>query len=141
MIGRGIPLKEMLPLSEVQPYLPTQAAQFSGPGKQAIALYCPDWSEPLLTVLECRPGAYEAAWHFAPAQRAHVLEVIYEGLTPIRIALVDGIHNQVLASLARGSALVLSPYPLYRDYEDQQVENLFDPDRSLALPELPNPLG
>lgn len=128
-------------MPQEQPYLPTQAAEFSGPGKQAIVLYCPDWTKPLLALLQSRPTAYEAAWRFAPEQRAHVLEVTYEGADPIRIALVDGIHNSIIVGLARGRALVLSPYPLYRDYEDQVVEHLFDPEQSLALPELPNILG
>lgn len=128
-------------MTRSQPFLPTQAAQFSGPGKQAIALYCPDWSGALLSILESHPTAYEAVWHFAPEHRAHVLEVTYDGAEPIRIALVDGIHNQVLASLARGNALVLSPFRLYRDFDGQQGIELFDPDRSLALPELPSPLG
>lgn len=121
-----------------QPYLPSQAAEFSGPGKQAIVLYCPDWTEPLLALLEARPGGYEAAWRFAPEQRAHVLEVTYEGAEPVRIALVDGIHNAVIAALVKGRALVLSPYPLYREYENQEISHLFDPEQSLVLPELPS---
>lgn len=119
-----------------QPYLPTQAAEFSGPGKQAIVLYCPQWTERLLALLASRPSAYEAAWRFAPEQRAHLLEVTYEGAEPIQIALVDGIHNPVIAAIARGHALILSPHRLYRENEEQQVE-LFDPDQSLALPQLP----
>lgn len=121
-----------------QPYLPTQAAEFSGPGKQAIVLYCPDWTERLLALLASRPTAYEATWRFAPEQRAHVLEVAYEGAEPIQIALVDGIHNAVIASLARGRPLVLSPHPLYRECETQEVEGFFDPEQSLVLPELPS---
>lgn len=128
-------------MAEPQPYFPTQAAQFSGPGKQAIALYCPDWSGHLLAILALRPAAYEAAWHFAPEQRAHVLEVAYAGAPGLRIALVDGVHNQVIASLARGSALVLSPFRLYLDFEGQTGVELFDPDRALALPQLPGLSG
>lgn len=120
-----------------QPYLPTQAAEFSGPGKQAIVLYCPDWGQALLALLESRPTAYEAAWRFAPEQRAHVLEIAYEGAQPIQIALVDGVHNAVIASLALGRALVLSPYPLYRE-EQSSGPDLFSPERSLVLPELPS---
>ncbi|MFZ5824370.1 MAG: hypothetical protein ACOY94_08590 [Bacillota bacterium] len=127
-------------MSHAQPYLPTQAAEFSGPGKQAIVLYCPDWTAPILALLASRPTAYEAAWRFAPEQRAHLLEVDYEGAEPIAIALVDGVHNAVIASLARGRALVLSPHPLYREYEGQAVDQLFDPEQSLLLPELPSPL-
>jgi hypothetical protein len=119
-------------------YLPTQAAEFSGPGKMAIALYCPGWTDHLLALLQRRPPAYEAAWRFAPEQRAHVLEIAYEGAEPLQIALVDGIHNAVIAALVRGRALVLSPYRLYRDEENQTVEPLFDPERSLVLPQLPN---
>ncbi|MFZ5814210.1 MAG: hypothetical protein ACOY93_02750 [Bacillota bacterium] len=127
-------------MPQAEPFVPTQAAQFSGPGKQAIVIYCPDWTERLLALLASRPTAYEAAWRFAPEQRAHLLEVAYEGAEPIQIALVDGVHNAVIAALARGSALVLSPHRLYRDYEEQQVA-LFDPEQSLALPELPSILG
>lgn len=128
-------------MSQDQPYLPTQAAEFSGPGKHAIVLYCPAWTEPLLKLLQSRPTAYEAAWRFVPEQRAHVLEVAYEGAEPIRIALADGVHNAVIAALAKGRALVLSPYRLYRDHETQEVEHLFDPEQSLVLPELPSLLG
>lgn len=128
-------------MPQEQPYLPTQAAEFSGPGRQAIVLYSPHWTQALLALVQSRPTTYEAAWRFAPEQRAHVLEVTYEGAEPIQIALVDGIHNPVIASLARGRALVLSPYPLYREQEEQQVEQLFDPEQSLLLPELPSLLG
>ncbi len=123
-------------MPEPQPYLPTQAAAFSGPGKAAIVLYCPDWTEPLLALLVTRPAAYEAAWRFAAEQRAHILEITYEGAEPIQIALVDGTHNAVIASLARGRALVLSPYPLYKEGESSGPR-LFDPETSLVLPELP----
>lgn len=125
-------------MSHTQPYLPTQAAEFSGPGKQAIVLYCPDWTERILALLASRPAAYEAAWRFAPEQRAHLLDVAYEGAEPVQIGLVDGVHNAVIASLARGRALVLSPYPLYRESEGQAVYQLFDPEQSLLLPELPS---
>jgi len=121
---------------EPQPYLPTQAAEFSGPGKAAIVLYCPDWTEPLLALLASRPTSYEAAWRYAQEERAHVLELCYEGAEPLQIGLVDGTHNAVIASLARGRALVLSPYPLYREGESSGP-GLFDPAVSLLLPELP----
>lgn len=122
-------------------YAPTQAAEFSGPGKQALVLYSPDWSELVLQVLRERPAAYEAAWSFMPERRAHVLEVAYEGGPTIHVALIDGIHNQVLAKVARGCALVLSPFPIYREHEDQVVEKLFAPEESVVLPQLPSPLG
>ncbi|HYF94025.1 MAG TPA: hypothetical protein VD969_17560 [Symbiobacteriaceae bacterium] len=116
---------------------PTQAAEFSGPGKHAVVLYTPDWSAAVLAALRTRPTAYEAAWHFEPERRAHVLTVRYEGGPAIAIALIDGIHNAVLAQVARGGALVLSPYPLYRDPPDQTDVPLFSPEESLVLPELP----
>lgn len=122
-------------------HAPTQAAEFSGPGKHAIVLYTPDWSETVLEVLRLKPTGYEAGWRFMEERRAHVLEVVYTDGPTIQIALVDGVHNQVLAKLARGCALVLSPFPLYRDYEDQIVEKLFSPDESVVLPQLPSPLG
>jgi hypothetical protein len=131
----------LLPLSTPFAFAPTQAAEFSGPGKHAIVLYTPNWSETVLEVLRRKPTAYEAAWSFQEDQRAHVLEVTYEGGPAVRIALVDGVHNAILALLARGSALVLSPFPIYREHEDQVVEKLFSPEESLALPQLPNPLG
>jgi hypothetical protein len=122
-------------------FAPTQAAEFSGPGKHAIVLYSPDWADSVLMVLQTRPAAYEAAWSFAEDRRAHVLNVDYAGGPSISVALIDGIHNAVLAKLARGAALVLSPFPLYRDTPEQQVDRLFDPDEAVVLPELPNPLG
>ena len=122
-------------------YAPTQAAEFSGPGKQAVVLYAPAWADEVLAVLQLKPTAYEAAWSFDEARRAHVLQVSYEGGPALGVALIDGIHNAVLAKVVRGSALVLSPYPLYRDPPDQAVERLFEPELSLVLPELPNPLG
>jgi len=120
-------------------HLPTQAAEFSGPDRQAVAIFCPGWTEPLLALLADRPSAYEAAWRFAPEERAHVLEVVYEGAAPLRIALVDGVHNQIIASLARGRALVLSPYPLYR--EPGWEGEMFAPETSLVLPSLPSLLN
>ncbi|MDB4895785.1 MAG: hypothetical protein JWN15_2047, partial [Firmicutes bacterium] len=93
-------------------HVPTQAAEFSGPGRHAIVLYAPEWSEALLEVLRMKPLAYEASWRFNEERRAHVLTVAYEGGPTLQVALVDGIHNQVLALLVRGSALVLSPFPL-----------------------------
>lgn len=120
-------------------HLPTQAAEFSGTDRQAIAIYCPGWTESLLALLADRPAAYEAAWRFAPGERAHVLEVIYEGAEPLRIALVDGVHNQLIAALVRGRALVLSPFPLYR--EPGWEGELFAPETSLVLPTLPSLLS
>lgn len=117
---------------------PTQAAEFSGPGKHAIVLYTPDWSEAVLDVLRLKPSAYEASWHFQAERRAHVLEVIYDQGPTIQVALIDGIHNTVIARLAQGAALVLSPYPLYREPPDAEVEHLFSPEESLALPDLPS---
>ncbi|MBP2016794.1 hypothetical protein J2Z79_000167 [Symbiobacterium terraclitae] len=117
-------------------HLPTQAAEFSGPARQAVAIYCPGWTESLLALLADRPTAYEAAWRFAPEQRAHVLEVVYEGAAPLRIALVDGVHNQLIAALVRGRTLVLSPFPLYR--EPGWEGELFAPETSLVLPTLPS---
>lgn len=128
-------------MSQSQPFLPTQAAEFSGPGKQAIVIYCPDWTDRLLALLASRPSAYEATWQFAPAERAHVLTVTYEGAEPLQVALVDGVHNAIISSLARDRALVLSPHRLYREYESQEVAQLFDPEESLVLPELPSILG
>lgn len=122
-------------------FAPTQAAEFSGPGKHAVVLYTPDWQETILAVLAARPASYDAAWSFQAERRAHVLQIEYQDGPMIRVALIDGIHNAVIAQLARGSALVLSPYPLYRDPPDQAVPHLFDPEISLALPELPNPLS
>lgn len=121
-------------------FAPTQAAEFSGPGRHAVVLYTPDWSAPVLEVLHARPASYEAAWHFEPERRAHVLTVTYAGGPVLAVALIDGIHNSVLASVVRGSALVLSPYPLYREPPDQPVERLFSPDESIVLPQLPSPL-
>ncbi len=121
-------------------YAPTQAAEFSGPGKHAIVLYTPEWTDAVLEVLRKKPAGYEAAWHFEPGRRAHVLEVAYDGGPVIQIALIDGIHNLVLAKVVRGCALVLSPYPLYREPPDQEVERLFSPEESVVLPELPSPL-
>jgi hypothetical protein len=120
---------------------PTQAAEFSGPGKRAIVLYAPDWSQAILETLNDRPTAYEAAWSYQAERRAHVLQISYSPGPTISIALIDGIHNQVFALLAKGSALVLSPYPLYKDPEGPEPKNLFDPEISLVLPELPSPLG
>lgn len=124
-----------------RPFIPTQAAQFSGPGKAAIALYCPHWAELLLPLLTTRPAAYEAAWRFDEAARAHVLEVAYENGPTLQIALVDGVHNAVIASLARGAALVLSPHPLYREEGPASGLPLFSPEESLVLPDLPSLLG
>jgi hypothetical protein len=122
-------------------HAPTQAAEFSGPGREAIALYTPQWTETLLDVLRRRPTAYEAAWQFNPERRAHLLQVEYEGGPQIQIALIDGIHNAVIARLAGGAALVLSPYPLYPDPADQgAAQRLFSPEESLVLPKLPSPL-
>jgi len=117
-------------------YVPAQAAEFSGPGRQAIAIYCPGWTDAILALLALRPTAYEAAWRFAPAERTHVLEIAYEGAAPLRIALVDGVHNGLIAALVRGRALVLSPYPLYR--EPGWEGELFSPETSLTLPNLPS---
>jgi hypothetical protein len=117
-------------------FAPTQAAEFSGPGKHAVVLYAPDWSGAVLDILEARPPAYEAAWQFEPERRAHVLTVTYEGGLQLAVALIDGIHNAVIAQVLKGSALVLSPYPLYRD-PPEEVTELFSPDLSLVLPELP----
>lgn len=122
-------------------YAPTQAAEFSGPDKHAVVLYSPEWSETVLAVLRERPAAYEAAWHFNPERRAHVLQVDYENGPSVGVALLDGVHNQVFALLAIGSALVLSPFPLYRETDDQVVDKLFSPDESIVLPTLPNPLA
>ncbi|HYG59622.1 MAG TPA: hypothetical protein VD902_16280 [Symbiobacteriaceae bacterium] len=125
----------------IQAHAPTQAASFSGPGKQAVVLYAPAWGDTLLEVLQRKPSAYEASWSFEEERRAHVLRIAYEGGPEIGIALIDGIHNAILAQVVKGSALVLSPHPLYRDPPDQPVEQLFEPELSLVLPELPNPLG
>ena len=121
-------------------YAPTQAAEFSGPGKHAVVLYTPDWREAVLAVLGARPGSYEAAWHFAPERRAHVLTVTYEGGLQLSVALIDGVHNAVLAQVVRGSALVLSPYPLYPEPPEQTLAKAFTPEESLVLPQLPSPL-
>lgn len=120
---------------------PTQAAEFSGSGRQAIALYTPQWTEELLEVLRRKPTAYEAVWQFNAERRAHLLLVEYEAGPQIQIALIDGIHNAVIARLAAGAALVLSPYPLYPDPSDQGAAvRLFSPEESLMLPKLPSPL-
>lgn len=117
-------------------YSPTQAVEFSGPERNAIAIYCPGWTDLILALLQERPAAYEAVWRFAPEERAHVLEVCYEGAEPFHIALVDGQHNGLIRALSRGRALVLSPHPLYRaaDWEG----DLFSPDTSLVLPQVPS---
>ncbi len=128
--------RECQALTASPAYLPTQAAEFSGPDRQAIVIFCPGWTEPLLALLEKRPTAYEAAWRYAADERAHVLEVAYEGADPLRIALVDGVHNQLIAALVRGRALVLSPYPIYG--EPGWEGELFAPETSLALPTLPS---
>ncbi len=127
-------------MPEIAAHAPTQAAEFSGPGKQAIVLYTPAWSEAVLEVLRTKPNAYEASWRFHDGRRAHVLEVAYENGPTIHVALVDGIHNQVVARLARGCALVLSPFPLYREHPDEQDVKLFTPEESVVLPQLPSPL-
>lgn len=128
-------------MSEVTAHAPIQAAEFSGPGKQAIVLYTPEWSEAVLEVLRVKPSAYEASWQFNPERRAHVLQVAYESGPTVHIALIDGVHNQVLARLARGSALVLSPFPIYRENPDDVDVKLFDPEESVVLPQLPSPLS
>lgn len=133
-------------------YTPTQAAEFSGSGKHAVVLYAPNWLEPVLQILAMRPEAYEADWHYEPERKAYVLTVTFEGAPALAVALVDGVHGPVLAKVARGSALVLSPYPLFPDAPDQPDQathqalppgapRFFDPAVSLLLPTLPNPLG
>lgn len=131
-------------------HTPTQAAEFSGAGKQAVVLYTPQWQDPVLQVLQSRPAAYEAAWKYDPDRRAYVLTVTFEGAPAMAIALVDGVHGPVLAKVARGAALVLSPYPLFPDPNDPAAAQdgqppgaprFFDPEVSLLLPTLPNPLG
>jgi hypothetical protein len=122
-------------------YVPTQAAEFSGPGKQAVVLYAPDWAEVVLAALRRRPPSYEAAWSFEQERRAHVLQVEYEGGPVLRIALLDGVHNAVFAKFAKGCAMAISPYPLYGDSPEDRPAQLFSPEESLILPELPNPLG
>lgn len=121
------------------PFAPTQAAAFSGPGKQAIALWAPGWDQTLLDVLRQRPASYEAAWLYDEQSRAHVLAIDWEAGPSLQVALVDGIHNQLLAQLVKGAALALSPHRLYREYEEQDVE-LFDPALAVMLPSLPSPL-
>lgn len=123
-------------MTQQSAYLPTQGAEFSGPDRHAVVLYSPGWTDRLLSLLEQRPTAYEAVWHFLPSERSHVLEVTYEGDSPLRIALVDGVHNALIASLVKGRALVLSPFPLYQ--QGATEEELFAPERSLLLPQLPN---
>jgi hypothetical protein len=124
---------------------PVQAAEFSGAGKQAVVLYAPDWAETILPILQSRPAAYEADWHYDPDRKAYVLTVTYEGAQPFAIALVDGVHGPVLAKVAGGAALVLSPYPLFPDEATENAgeaaPRYFDPTVSLLLPSLPNPLG
>lgn len=127
-------------LTEAYAHAPTQAAEFSGPGKQAIVLFSPDWTDEVLAVLHQKPTGYEAAWRFEAERRAHVLEVAFDSGPTIMVALIDGVHNAVIARVAGGAALVLSPFPLYREPPDQEVEQLFSPDVSVVLPELPNPL-
>lgn len=122
------------------PFAPTQAAAFSGPGKQAIALWAPGWDELLLEVLHRRPASYEAAWLFDPGSRSHVLTIEWEGGPSLQLALVDGIHNQLLAQIVRGAALALSPHRLYREYEGQDGVELFDPALAVMLPTMPSPL-
>lgn len=123
-----------MPMASV--FSPSQAAEFSGSDRAAVAVYCPGWTELLLTLLQGRPDAYEAAWHFSPQERAHVLEVRYQGADPFHIALIDGMHNGLMRALTLGRALVLSPYPLYR--EEGWEGELFSPDSSLVLPSLPS---
>lgn len=123
------------------PFAPTQAAAFSGPGKQAIALWAPGWEAPLLEVLALRPTAYEAAWHFDEGARAHVLSVEWTDGPTLQVALVDGIHNQLLAQIVRGAALALSPHRLYREHEGQENVELFDPAQAVMLPEVPSPVA
>lgn len=92
-------------------HVPTQAAEFSGPGRHAIVLYAPEWSEAVLEVLRMKPLAYEASWSFNEERRAHVLLIAYDGGPTLQLALVDGIHNQVLALLVRGAPLSCRPSP------------------------------
>lgn len=128
-------------MSLVEAHAPTQAAEFSGPGKRAIVLYAPELAGGLLEVLGARPEAYEAHWRYHEERRAHVLTVEFATGHRIGVALVDGIHNAVIALLARGAAMVLSPYPIYAASEAERPEALFSPETSLALPSLPSPLG
>ncbi|HLO04442.1 MAG TPA: hypothetical protein VK191_15130 [Symbiobacteriaceae bacterium] len=122
------------------PFAPTQAASFSGPGKQAIALWAPGWAETLLAVLRQRPASYEACWLYDESSRAHVLSIEWEAGPSLQVALVDGVHNQLLAQLVKGAALALSPHRLYREYEGQEGIELFDPALAVMLPNLPSPL-
>lgn len=123
------------------PFTPTQAAAFSGPGRQAIALWAPGWEATLATVLELRPTAYEAAWHFDAPTRAHILSITWPEGPTLQIALVDGIHNALLAQIVKGAALALSPHRLYREWEGQEGVELFDPALAVMVPEIPSPLG
>jgi len=122
-------------------HTPTQAAEFSGAGKQAVVLYSPDWPDLVLQVLQSRPDAYEAAWHYDPERKAYVLNITFEGAQALAIALVDGVHGPVLAKVARDAALVLSPYPLFPDQAGEGAAQFFDPTVSLVLPTLPSPLA
>ena len=122
-------------------HAPTQAAEFSGPGKRTVVLYAQGWSEAVLEVLRTKPTAYEALWRFQPERRAHVLEVAYEDGPLIAIAMIDGVHNALLARVAQGAALVLSPFPLYRENPNDEGVRLFSPEESVVLPELSSPLA
>lgn len=127
-------------MSQPTAHAPIQAAEFSGPGKHAVVVYAPGWSETVLSVLRAKPAAYEAGWRFHPDRRAHILEIAYTDGPAIQIALIDGIHNPLIAKLAMGAALVLSPFPLYRESPEDADVTLFSPEESLVLPQLPSPL-
>jgi hypothetical protein len=123
-------------------YLPTQAAEFSGPGKKAVVIYTPGWTDLLLALLHRKPAGYEAAWSFDRINRAHLLQITYEGGPSLQIGFVDGVHNALFAQLVRGSALALSPHPLYRDEQGGPGSApLFSPEESLLLPTLPSPIA
>jgi hypothetical protein len=122
------------------PFQPAQAAQFSGPGKLAIALWAPGWDALLLDLLRLRPTAYEAGWTFDATARAHILSIQWAEGPQLQIALVDGVHNALFAQIVKGCALALSPHRLYREWEGQEGVQLFDPAETVMLPELPSPL-
>lgn len=134
-------MQEVPDLVSQHAYGPTQAAEFSGPGKNAVVIHIPELREVILEILEARPTAFEAGWRYVEESQAQVLDVDFGGAPSLAIAFINGIHNTLIARLAHGAALVLSPYPIYGEDPNERSGPLFSPETSLALPGLPSPLN
>lgn len=132
--------EEVLALSHSHAHAPVQAAEFSGPGKNAIVIYIPDLSEPVQAILAAQPDSFEAGWRYIEESKSQVLEIAFPTGQSLAIAFINGIHNSLLGRLAHGATLVLSPYPLYAD-GPEPPQTLFSPETSLALPGAPSPLS